>query len=185
MKKVVKIIGIVAVMAIIGFSFAACSTTGNTGDDGAFTITTLPPLPKLQSITMTTTSTSVINITLHGSGTVVIDWGDASTTQTLNADTQFKHTYTAAGVKTVRVETEGIIDGLNCRNNNLASLDVSKNTALADLNFHTNNLDKTNMEAVYSVLRTNNAGAIRCDDNPGYIAANKTIATSQGWTFTE
>jgi len=83
-------------------------------------------------ITMTTESDSVA-IRIAGSGKFNINWGDSTQieTHTLRSNyITFSHNYSDSSAREIIIIGEKITH-LNCNSNQLSSLDVSKNTALA------------------------------------------------------
>ena len=88
-----------------------------------------------QSTMTMITEKSEVNIYLTGSGTCTIDWGD-DTVLTIplspsgNAMTEtHKHVYNTVSKYTITITGENIT-GMSCMNNQLTSLDVSKNAML-------------------------------------------------------
>ncbi|MCL2098129.1 MAG: hypothetical protein FWH23_05150 [Bacteroidales bacterium] len=147
---------ILLIAAIVGIVLASCSK--NEGGE-----------PTIKGITMTTTAEGDIEIYLSGIGEATIDWGDgtsetvalsnpANLIDTYNYD--FPHSYAAAGEKTITLTGNitalmtgwtGAVSALNvsgcpelkylaCNNEDLTSLDVSKNAALIRLECRFNQL---------------------------------------------
>ena len=85
---------------------------------------------------MSTKVVGEVTIALDGTGLITIDWGDgpAKVTETLSFDTyvEFSHNYSTPNIRTIRIYGDNIV-GLNCSNNQLTSLDVSRNVALTGL----------------------------------------------------
>ena len=112
-------------------------------------------------IKMTTESGGDFPFSLAGSGIATVDWGDGSekNTLTLNEDgVLFEHNYKIAKVHSIIVKGDNIIS-LDCSDNQLTSLDVSKNTALKELHCSYNQL--INLD-----LRKNiKLESLYCDDN--------------------
>jgi len=92
---------------------------------------------------MTTQVVGEVTIALYGTGSVTIDWGNGSTkvTETLPFDTyvEFSHNYSTSNIRTIRIFGDNIM-GLNCSDNQLTSLDVSRNTKLTGLYCFNNQL---------------------------------------------
>ena len=93
-------------------------------------------------IKMTTEKGGNFGISLAGSGTATVDWGDGSEKITLTlkeipsdliygsrVGAWFEHTYQSATIRTITINGDNIT-ALNCMSSELTSLDVSKNTAL-------------------------------------------------------
>jgi hypothetical protein len=154
-----------------------------------------------QQITMATVSKSKVHIGLAGSGTVTIDWGDGSPSETYEIKTAhndtgvvygftgelmpdnynlipdiYYHVYSGASICTVTITGNDIMY-LDCSFNQLITLDVSKNTAMKYLNCDANQL--TSFGTLHSNIG-NKEISIR--NNPGTAACNKSIAEDKGWT---
>ena len=96
-------------------------------------------------IKMTTEAIDDFSIWLYGSGVATVDWGDGSekVTQTLKermgiyGGVNFLHPYSNASLRTITINGDNIT-GLQGQsgNSNITSLDVSKNTALTELNVY-------------------------------------------------
>ena len=98
-------------------------------------------------MTMTTEAMDVA-LLLIGTGTATIGWGDGkpSETHTISDDWQvFQHSYSNASSHTITVAGDNITT-LNCQYNQLKTLDVSKNTALADLDCYGNRLGSLDLK---------------------------------------
>jgi len=82
-----------------------------------------------------------VNVTLHGSGTVDIDWGDGSTMEKfyIQQNRNYNHNYTTTLACTIMIYGNSITM-LECTNNQITSLDVSNNTALTSLYCSSNRL---------------------------------------------
>jgi hypothetical protein len=109
-------------------------------------------------MTMTTSASGEVSISLAGIGTVTIDWGDSSEkeTKTLSSDTniEFTHNYSASNTRTIKIYGKNITD-LYCSNNQLTSLDVSKNTEMTYLDCGKNlltSLDVSNNNVLTNLL---------------------------------
>ena len=92
-------------------------------------------------MTMTTKSDDV-TIGMWGSGTVIVDWGDGTDVETKILSpslSTIKHTYSDSIVRTIII-TGNYVRGLDCDNNKLISLDVSRNTILKGLGCSGNKL---------------------------------------------
>ena len=93
-------------------------------------------------ITMTTSKKGEVIISMRGSGTMNIDWGDGSAieTHTLSSDiTKYVYSYSDTTAHTITI-TGNHITFLDCYNIQLTFLDVSNNTMLTTLWCHENQL---------------------------------------------
>ena len=88
-----------------------------------------------------TTEAEEVKISLAGTGTAKIYWGDGSNDiDTIDDDCKdFNHTYKSASIHTVTVSGYDITL-LHCNDNQLTGLDVSNNTALELLHCGSNQL---------------------------------------------
>ena len=90
------------------------------------------------------------NVTIHlsGSGTAEIDWGDGSASETYTLSPSMiesiSHNYSETSIRMITIEGDDITY-LDCSNNQLTSLDVSKNVALTTLNCSNNPLLSLNV----------------------------------------
>jgi hypothetical protein len=107
---------------------------------GNFRLVDPNAIPK---ITMTTTANTV-GITLSGSGTANVNWGDGTSEMLAITGNSIEHTYASSGSRTITI-TGGNITMLNCAGNQLTALDVSKNTALTALYCGSNQLTALNV----------------------------------------
>ena len=113
------------------------------------------------SIIMTTTEANSVRFTLSGSGTATVDWGDGSgrVTQTFTeGSTEFRFNYPNTAVRTIRISGRNIT-GLSVRDNQLTSLDVSRNTVLRSLSVSNNQLTSldVNRNTVLAYLNVSNS----------------------------
>ncbi|MDE7074636.1 MAG: leucine-rich repeat domain-containing protein, partial [Odoribacter sp.] len=69
---------------------------------------------------------------------------------------------------------------LNCGNNNLTSLDVSKNTALTRLYCYSNNLSATALNKIFNDL-PQRTSELNISYNPGSNTCDTSIAKNKGW----
>ena len=95
-------------------------------------------IPKM---TMCSQKMGVLNIYLAGTSKITIDWGDGSKIEThslsafvtvLDDKYRYSHHYGSASARTITITGENITH-FDCRENELTSLDVCKNTALTVL----------------------------------------------------
>jgi len=95
------------------------------------------------TMTMVTAKSGNVRIDMSGTGSVTIDWGDGATSEKdmISVNDWFSHNYADASVRTIRITGENITY-LSCYDNQITSLDVSKNTALTNLNCFYNRLTK-------------------------------------------
>ena len=125
MKRVFFLILTVALVMIVG-----CNKENN--DD-------------IVMMTMSTAKSGDVQISMEGVGTINIDWGDGTEIEshvlvpfvdmggwTTSVRTEFSHSYTDTHTRTIKIIGENITC-LECSNNQLTSLDVSKNNALRNL----------------------------------------------------
>ena len=111
---------------------------------------------------MTLQDSQNATILLSGNGKVAIDWGDGSASETRilfpAMIDSISHNYSEISSCVITIEGEGI-EYLNCSNNRLTSLEVSKNTMLTDLNCSNNqlmNLDVSKNTALTTLYCSNN-----------------------------
>ena len=124
-------------------------TTNDGGHKATCTVTVGPP----KQMTMTTVSDKV-EFYMFGSGTVNIDWGDGSATETYTLKTNisfspenlYTHSYSNASSNNITI-TGANITNLYCDSNQLTSLDVSKNTELTQLDCRWNQLTNLNVSS--------------------------------------
>jgi len=139
MRKMLRNILTVALMMVV---FTACNNNSN-------------------RITMVTEAVDRIEIVVAGSGVVTIDWGDGSEkiTRTLHRDgIEIAHTYPTATMRTIIIIGDNITE-LDVSENQLTSLEVSRNIALTYLNCSFNQL--TSLD----VSRNTALTFLDCSDN--------------------
>jgi hypothetical protein len=98
----------------------------------------------VMTMTATVTAGETFSMYLTGSGTATVDWGDGNSENVTlreyvededeEEDEEYliPHTYAASGSRTIKI-TGAMVAGLDCYDNQLTALDVSKNTALTML----------------------------------------------------
>ena len=100
------------------------------------------------AMTMFSTRPDRVSILLAGSGNVTIDWGDGSKKETFtlsafntywSAEQTYRYFYENSSPRTVTITGDDITH-LGCENNELTSLDVSRNTKLVFLSCANNQL---------------------------------------------
>ena len=104
-----------------------------------------------QVMTMTTAKEGEVKISLRGSGTATISWGDGTPNETVkltNNSSTHNHRYIKSVVRTIII-TGVNITHLSCGSNQLTSLDVSRNLQLAYLSCYSNQL--TNLDVSRNV----------------------------------
>ena len=112
-------------------------------------------------MTLTTSNENNVRLTLLGSGTAEIDWGDGSAFETYTLSTShtgLSHIYSQMLSCNITIEG-GEITYLNCSDIQLTSLDVSKITTLTNLICFSNmltSLDVSNNIALTSLNCSNN-----------------------------
>ena len=123
-KEFVILIALVAVISVTTEIFAQNSETSQTA--------------MLHQMSMSSDVSGDFGFFMAGSGTVLIDWGDGSESEThtlkdydifkwLSYDHKFEHSYSDASVRTITITGENITH-LLC--GGILSLDVSKNPVL-------------------------------------------------------
>ena len=92
------------------------------------------------NITMVTENEN-ISFYMAGSGNVTIDWGDENVANSMLYEerSEFSHNYSIESSYIIKITGENITY-LNCSNNGLTGLDVSKNSGLRELNCGSNQL---------------------------------------------
>jgi len=110
-------------------------------------------------MTMTSSISGEVTISLAGTGSATIDWGDGSTSDTqdllstastLYTSIVFEHNYSETNTRKIRIYGDNIT-GLNCAALQLTNLDVSRNTVLKRLccsNNQLTSLDVSNNTAL-------------------------------------
>ena len=95
-----------------------------------------PPPPQGEPMSLTTQGAGDKTISMSGSGTVYIDWGDGSTNESHTLSpaqiSNFSHSYSATTKSIIQIFGNNI-SYLKCNKCQLTALGVSKNTALAEL----------------------------------------------------
>lgn len=78
---------------------------------------------------------------------------------------------------------------LECHDNQLTSLDVSKNTALTSLVCQSNKLSTATLNSLFGTLHGNvfdyAAKVIYVGNNPGTETCDRNIAKNKGWTVND
>jgi len=110
---------------------------------------------EVKVMTMTTESDKV-SFSLIGSGIITIDWGDGTEMEThtlvptvdmgdyiTSKEYLFSHSYSGISIRIIKITGENITR-LDCSDNQLTSLDISKNTVLSGL--HCNNNQLTSLD---------------------------------------
>ena len=162
-------------------------------------------------MTMTTSASGEVTISLAGTGSATIDWGDDSAKETktifpynATSPTQFNHNYSETKICTMKIYGENVTY-LNCNYLQLTSLDVSNNTALTELylidsqltsldvnenialtwlNCANNQLTAAALDDLFGTLHNNSTPVkkfIVIYGNPGTNDCNISIATDKGW----
>jgi len=131
-----------------------------------------PTPPETKQMSMTFKGSGTKTIYMSGTGTVTIDWGDgsASETHTLshinegdwgNFSSKYKFSHAYSATNTYSITITGVdITHLNCYNNQLTSLDISKNTDLKVLFCLVNQLNKLDVSNNIKLTE------LVCFDNP-------------------
>ena len=108
-----------------------------------------------------TTAKSEVMIFLKGTGNATIYWGNGtSETYTINPSTvtKYSHDYSTSSIRTITITGENVTY-LECYNNQLTKLDVSKNTALTRLDCTLNQLTGLDVSKNTALTR------LDCDGN--------------------
>jgi hypothetical protein len=77
---------------------------------------------------------------------------------------------------------------LDCHNNLLSELDVSKNTLLEHLYCDANQLGVAALDGVFTALPDRSgkpAGYMRVKDNPGQETCNRNMAAAKNWNVSQ
>ena len=162
-------------------------------------------------ITMITENDGIgMDIETFNEGDIItIDWGDGTVEEfksveeyddwdedgedeihyVISIDDYVKHEYSNRNPHIVTIK--GKIKYLDCKGNNLTSLDVSKNTALTWLDCEDNKLTSSALNQIFRDLpqgKTWTEGHGRTEqssiiiyDNPGSNTCDKSIAENKGW----
>ena len=170
MKKVVLNYVVIAALAVAA-AFTSCGGGSGSGSGGG---------KSSGKIKMTTEEGGDFSFRLAGSGVATVDWGDGSEKVSLTLSegrvgsgrgVQFHHTYPNASIRTITIDGDNIMAlecryitsldvsrcseliQLDCTSDNLKKLDVSKNTALTDLqvNAQLSSLDLSKNVALLSL----------------------------------
>ena len=143
-------------------------------------ITVIPP----QGIVMQTTSYREVDFTLAGTGTVTINWGNASETVALSSvPTKFYHDYPIIDSWVIAITGETIthIERLP----RLNKLIVNGNTSLKEVNCTGIGLSTTTIDNLFESLHDKpitGGKTIVIIGNPGYYDCDRSIAEKKGWT---
>jgi len=115
-----------------------------------------------KQMTMTTAKEGEVTLYLEGTGTWSINWGDGTPSQTYTTSVPLSlpHTYTDATARTITIT--GDVTYLNCSEQQITALDVSKNTALTELGCDNNQLSSLDMSKNTALTD------LRCDNNQLY-----------------
>ena len=105
------------------------------------------------------TEADKITLALSGAGNVTIDWGEGRRqTYEIEDETEIKHQYSSKAARTITITGENIIE-LDCWNNQLTSLDVSKCISLKTLNCWSNQLTSLDLSKNHAL------NELDCSDN--------------------
>ena len=129
-------------------------------------------------MTMTTAKEGLMDIGLAGKGTAVINWGDGTPDETVTFTdliTWHSHTYSNSTTRTITIIGDNVTM-LCCSDNQLITLDVSKNPAIEELYCSDNQLTALDMSKNPALTRldcnSNQITALDVSKNP----ALKTLA---------
>ena len=142
-------------------------------------------------MTMTTNDNSV-RLTMSGTGTVTIDWGDGSEIETAVFDEQqmkkaFEHRYNhpdAQLPRNITIKGENITL-LQCRSNQISELNVSQNTSLVYLDVSFKHFTCDALNALFDSLHDKDfLKGINISENleGGASPCNIGIAEAKGWS---
>ena len=125
-------------VALVAIAFTACGKDGDKDDDNA----------ENSSIRMTAAAgTSKIGLQLAGNGRLSVDWGDGNT-QNVNLvaiPEYYEHTYAASQTERKLSLSGAKVEFIDCSENSLTELDVSKNSALKYLYCKSNRLESLDL----------------------------------------
>ena len=129
---------IIRITTLDGYYTANCTVT----------VSTLTGIPH---ITMTIESASV-SLALRGLNPAFIDWGDGTHDRYTPSDyTHFTHTYNDSRSRSIAIFGVNIVL-LECNNNQLTDLNVSKSTALTYLRCHNNQLTNLDVDGFSALM---------------------------------
>ena len=158
-----------------------------------------------KKMTMTTTA-SEVTLLMNGTGKITIDWGDGTPIETYTLGNIYTYSYASAIAHTITITSENVW-GLDCSNNQLTGLDVSKNPSLTSLDCSNNQLTALDMskntaltwlsvsDNLFTSLALNSLfeslhnlpptpKIIFVDNNPGSSTCDPSIAENKAWTVT-
>lgn len=164
---------------------------------------------KPTTITMETSKISVV-IVLKGSGSALIDWGDGTDKSNYalsSSDSDCTHVYSSSALRTITL-TGTAITYMDCSDNKLTSLNVTKNSSLTTLHCYSNSFTSLSVEGLtnltYLDCRVDNLNTDALDGlfgslnstvtsgvtkylhilgNPGLNFCKIDVATRKGWTL--
>jgi len=89
-------------------------------------------------------------------------------------------------IKSLDVSKNTALEYLDCSYNPIKNLDVRQNTSLTNLNCTMNDFSAAALNALFRSLprRDDNSGAISIGFSPGVQTCDKSIAENRGWTVT-
>jgi len=146
-------------------SLGTTTITATTGDGNHKATCTVTVIPKQRQMSMVTSKSGEVKIYLEGFGSATVDWGDG-TKNTYALSGWLNHIYSGTSKHLITITGEKITF-LSCNENELTSLDVSKNPALTILICQANQLTS---------LDISNNIAIKTLGCGGYYVGNKLIA---------
>jgi len=113
-----------------------------------------------QAVMTMTTFEKQVQISLGGSGKITIDWGDGKRKNyKLTAQEYYEYIYSDTSAHTITIIGKNIKE-INCGNNQLTNLEVSKNTVLKELTCWNNQL------ASLDVRKNILLEVLNCSNNP-------------------
>ena len=161
--------------------------------------------PTTERIMTMTTAARVVEFSLAGAGTATIDWGDGSEPETFNISGEqiwilrdFRdrnpRTITISGaiitlldcsenaLTALDVSRNNVLHTLSCRDNRLTELKLNQNPALVWVDCSSNQLTAETLNDLFTSLHNYNFGnMIIINDNPGAADCLPDIAEAKGW----
>ena len=117
------------------------------------------PPAELPKMTITLTKSGNVTFGISGSGSITINWGDGSATQTYNISSGNTNlTHSGSGSRTITISGANITR-LDCSDNQVTQINVSEITTLTHLFCNDNELTGLDVSA------NNRLAMLLCDDN--------------------
>ena len=142
------------ILTAIAVIATACTVSGTLNDD----VNLAPVMNDEIHMTLTTTKSGEVTIEVAGSGYIVINWGNGTTTGPHNisgVSSFFAHSYSGTNTHTITITGDNIVR-VGCSDNQITGIDVSKINTLTHLfcsnNDMTGTLDLSNNNILETVL---------------------------------